>query len=97
MNSHRHLPGVGTHNEQIFVVGGTNDNWEAQPMVESYDPALNRNVFMITEFIYIFIHLLLIRYHILKALWEIISVMISIKADLTHQGLSKIMSQICAL
>jgi hypothetical protein len=59
MNSHRHLPGVGTHNEQIFVVGGTNDNWEAQPMVESYDPALNRNVFMITEFIYIFIHLLL--------------------------------------
>ena len=56
MNSHRHLPGVGTHNEQIFVVGGTNDNWEAQPMVESYDPSVNRNVLIysiVYECIYI--------------------------------------------
>ena len=39
MGSHRHLPGVGTHNGQIFVVGGSNDSWEAQSVVEFYDPA----------------------------------------------------------
>ena len=39
MGTHRHLPGVGTHNGQIFVVGGSNDSWEAQSVVEFYDPA----------------------------------------------------------
>ena len=42
LSSHRHVPGVGTHNGQIYVIGGTNDDWEASAMVECYDPATNR-------------------------------------------------------
>ena len=42
LSSHRHVPGVGTHNSQIYVIGGTNDDWEASAMVECYDPATNR-------------------------------------------------------
>ena len=42
MDSHRHLPGVGAHDGHIYVVGGTNDNWEAQSLVESYNPTTNR-------------------------------------------------------
>ena len=42
MDSHRHLPGVGAHDGHIYVVGGTNDHWEAQSLVESYNPSTNR-------------------------------------------------------
>lgn len=42
MNSHRHLPGVGAHDGHIFVIGGTNESWEAQSLVESYNPSTNR-------------------------------------------------------
>ena len=55
MNFHRHLPGVGTHNDQIFVIGGTNDSWEAQPIVEAYEPATDRNVLTIFGYIYLYI------------------------------------------
>ena len=42
MNSHRHLPGVGAHDGHIYVIGGTNESWEAQSLVESYNPSTNR-------------------------------------------------------
>ena len=42
LSSHRHDPGVGTHNAKIYVIGGTNDDWEASAMVECYDPTTNR-------------------------------------------------------
>ena len=45
MNIRRHLPGVGVHNGYVYVVGGANDNWEAQSAVEAYDPATDRYVY----------------------------------------------------
>ena len=47
MNSHRHLPGVGAHDGHIYVIGGTNESWEAQSLVESYNPSTNRQDNMI--------------------------------------------------
>ena len=46
-NSHRHLPGVGAHDGHIYVIGGTNESWEAQSLVESYNPSTNRQDNMI--------------------------------------------------
>ena len=32
----RHLPGVGTFNGQVWVVGGSDDEWRASSAVEVY-------------------------------------------------------------
>ena len=49
MSFRRHLPGVGTHDGRIFVVGGANDAWEAQFVVEAFNPTDNRNVINVTQ------------------------------------------------
>ena len=52
MNFRRHLPGIGTHNEQIYAVGGSNDAWEAQAVVEAYDPTTDRHVIEMDGYLY---------------------------------------------